>query len=135
MSKTILYVKQGCPWCADALKYFSEVGLELDLVDVRTDPSRIPELQQVSGQTKAPTLKNGDFVVADFDVGEFKRHFVKIRGSKKARAVGLACPNWLKNFIQRRISLLSPQAGTVFDELQVDGVFLIGIMCSDIFKH
>jgi glutaredoxin 3 len=72
MSKPILYVKQGCPWCADALKYFSEVGLELDLVDVRTNPSRMPELEEVSGQTKTPTLKNGDFVVADFDVDEFK---------------------------------------------------------------
>ena len=73
MNKPILYVKQGCPWCADALKYFSEVGLELDLVDVRTDPSRMPELHEISGQTKTPTLKNGNFVVADFDVDEFKK--------------------------------------------------------------
>ena len=73
MRKPILYVKQGCPWCADALKYFSEIGLELDLVDVRTDPSRMPELVEISGQSKTPTLKNGDFVVADFDVDEFKQ--------------------------------------------------------------
>ena len=73
MSKPILYIKQGCPWCADALQYFSEVGLELELIDVRTDPSRMPELQAISGQTKTPTLKNGDFVVADFDVDEFKQ--------------------------------------------------------------
>ena len=73
MSKPILYIKQGCPWCADALQYFSEIGLELELIDVRTDPSRMPELQAISGQTKTPTLKNGDFVVADFDVDEFKQ--------------------------------------------------------------
>ena len=73
MNKPILYVKQGCPWCEDAQKYFSEVGLELDLVDVRTDPSRMSELEKVSGQTKTPTLKNGDFVVADFDIDEFKQ--------------------------------------------------------------
>jgi glutaredoxin 3 len=73
MSKPILYIKQGCPWCADALQYFSEVGLELELIDVRTDPSRMPELEEISGQTKTPTLKNGDFVVADFDVDEFKQ--------------------------------------------------------------
>ena len=29
-------------------------------------------LKPISGQTKTPTLKNGDFVVADFDVEEFK---------------------------------------------------------------
>ena len=73
MSKPILYVKEGCPWCADALAYFSEAGLELDLVDVRSDPARMPELLEVSGQTKTPTLKNGEFVVADFDVEEFKQ--------------------------------------------------------------
>ena len=73
MSLPILYVKHGCPWCADALKYFSSIGLQLDLVDVRTDPARMPELEEVSGQTKTPTLKNGDFVVADFDVEEFKQ--------------------------------------------------------------
>jgi len=39
---------------------------------VRTNPSRMAELEKVSGQTKTPTLKNGDFVVADFDVDEFK---------------------------------------------------------------
>ena len=31
------------------------------------------ELEAISGQTKTPTLKNGDFVVADFDVDEFKQ--------------------------------------------------------------
>lgn len=73
MNKPILYVKQGCPWCADALRYFSEVGLDLELIDVRTDPSRMSELEEVSGQTKTPTLQNGEFVVADFDVEEFKQ--------------------------------------------------------------
>ena len=75
MSKPILYVKQGCPWCADALEYFSKVGLEVELVDVRTDPSRMSELEAISGQTKTPTLKNGDFIVADFDIEEFKTAF------------------------------------------------------------
>ncbi|MEK9773648.1 MAG: glutaredoxin family protein [Opitutae bacterium] len=73
MNKPILYVKQGCPWCADALRYFADVGLAVDIVDVRTDSSRMSELEEISGQTKTPTLKNGNFVVADFDVDEFKQ--------------------------------------------------------------
>lgn len=88
MRKPILYVKQGCPWCADALKYFSEIGLELDLVDVRTDPSRMPELLEVSGQNKTPTLKNGDFVVADFDVDEFKQALEE--NPEEAKKLGLS---------------------------------------------
>ncbi|MGA1101118.1 MAG: glutaredoxin family protein [Opitutales bacterium] len=72
MSKPILYIKQGCPWCSDALEYFAGIGLELELIDVRTDPSKMSELEAASGQSKTPTLKNGDFVVADFDIKEFK---------------------------------------------------------------
>lgn len=55
------------------MEYFRKVGLTYDLVDVRLDPSRLTELESVSGQTKTPTLKNGNFVVADFDVEEFKQ--------------------------------------------------------------
>jgi glutaredoxin len=88
MSKPILYVKQGCPWCEDALKYFSEVGLELELIDVRTDPSRMPELEKVSGQSKTPTLKNGDFIVADFDVDEFKQALRE--NPEEAKKLGLS---------------------------------------------
>ena len=73
MSKPVLYIKQGCPWCVDALKYFSDAGLEIVVVDVRMDPSRLSELLEVSGQTKTPTFKNGDFLVADFDISEFKQ--------------------------------------------------------------
>jgi len=72
MSKPILYIKQGCPWCEDALKHFSGIGLELELIDVRANPSKMAELEAVSGQSKTPTLKNGNFVVADFDIGEFQ---------------------------------------------------------------
>lgn len=88
MSKPILYVKQGCPWCEDALKYFSEVGLVLELIDVRTDPSRMPELEKVSGQSKTPTLKNGDFIVADFDVDEFKQALRE--NPEEAKKLGLS---------------------------------------------
>ena len=88
MSKPILYVKQGCPWCEDALKYFSEVGLELELIDVRTDPSRMPELEKVSVQSKTPTLKNGDFIVADFDVDEFKQALRE--NPEEAKKLGLS---------------------------------------------
>lgn len=73
MSKPVLYIKQGCPWCVDALQFFADIGLELDIVDVRVDSSRMAELQEISGQTKTPTLKNGNFVVADFDISEFKQ--------------------------------------------------------------
>ena len=72
MSKPKLFVKEGCPWCVDALAYFESKSLSFEVIDVRKDPSKMSELLEVSGQSKTPTLQNGDFVVADFDIGEFE---------------------------------------------------------------
>jgi len=72
MDKPKLFVKEGCPWCVDAIAYFKSKSLELDIIDVRTDPSRLPELIEISGQSKTPTLQNGEFIVADFDIDEFE---------------------------------------------------------------
>ncbi len=73
MNNPILYVKQGCPWCIDALAYFKQKNVELEIIDVRSDPTRLKELEQISGQTKTPTLKHGDFMVKDFDLDEFEQ--------------------------------------------------------------
>ncbi|MAE53622.1 MAG: NrdH-redoxin [Opitutae bacterium] len=88
MSKPNLYVKQGCPWCIDALNYFAEAGLELNVIDVRSDPVRMSELEEISGQSKTPTLKNGDFVVADFDIDEFKQALRE--NPEEAKKLGLS---------------------------------------------
>jgi glutaredoxin 3 len=72
MSKPTLYVKQGCPWCVEALAYFNAKDIDLEIVDVRTEPNRMKELFEVSGQSMTPTFKHGDFLVADFDVDEFE---------------------------------------------------------------
>ena len=72
MSKPTLYVKQGCPWCVDALAYFNAKGIDLEVIDVREEPKRMDELIEISGQSMTPTFKHGDFVVADFDLEEFE---------------------------------------------------------------
>jgi glutaredoxin len=73
MSLPILYIKQGCPWCIDALAYFKDKNMQLQLIDVNKEAGMMQELIRVSGQSKTPTLKNGDFVVADFDISEFEQ--------------------------------------------------------------
>jgi glutaredoxin len=73
MSLPILYIKQGCPWCIDALAYFKNKNMQLQVIDVNKEAGMMQELIQVSGQSKTPTLKNGDFVVADFDISEFEQ--------------------------------------------------------------
>ena len=68
-----LYVKNGCPWCEDALLYFENKKVDLEIIDVRELPDKMKDLIAISGQTKTPTLQNGDFIVADFDLEEFEQ--------------------------------------------------------------
>ena len=83
MENPILYIKGGCPWCVDALAYFKDKQVALDVVDVQADPSRMKELIEISSQPKTPTLKHGDFVVADFDLDEFEQALIENPDSAK----------------------------------------------------
>jgi glutaredoxin len=87
MSEPILFIKQGCPWCIDALAYFNEIGLKLNVVDVIKNPSKMDDLLLCSGQNMTPTLKNGDFVVADFDINEFKQSMIE--NPNEAKKLGI----------------------------------------------
>jgi glutaredoxin len=69
--KPILFIKSGCPWCREALGFFSEQGIDLDVQDVNESASAYQRMIAVSDQTKTPTFEYDDFVVADFDVEEF----------------------------------------------------------------
>jgi glutaredoxin len=68
--KPILYIKPGCPWCLDALDFFSQSGIELDVQDVKANPAAMQRMVEISGQKLTPTLEYGDFIVADFSVNE-----------------------------------------------------------------
>ena len=87
MSLPILYIKQGCPWCVDALEYFKQINLKLEVVDVIQNPSKMNDLMGCSGQSKTPTLKNDGFVVKDFDIEEFKQ--AMLENPAEAKKLGL----------------------------------------------
>ncbi len=71
VSKPILYIKSGCPWCREALSFFNEHGVDLDVRDVNRNQKDMDAMVSISGQTKTPTFEYDDFIVADFDVDEF----------------------------------------------------------------
>ncbi len=77
--KPILYVKTGCPYCKAAMDYLDGNSIDYEEVNVRGTDSGMKKLQELSGQTKTPTLDwNGD-VLADFGVEQledFLRHRV-----------------------------------------------------------
>jgi hypothetical protein len=45
------------------------------------------DLLLCSGQNMTPTLKNGDFVVADFDINEFKQSMIE--NPNEAKKLGI----------------------------------------------
>ncbi len=71
-SRPVLYIKSGCPWCAEALDYFEREKLALDVRNVLSDEDARKRMQEISGQSLTPTFEYGDFVVADFSVDEFR---------------------------------------------------------------
>jgi glutaredoxin len=67
----ILYVKDGCPWCAQAMAFFDRHGIPLDIREVRNNAENMKELIAASGQSSTPTFVYDDFIVADFSINEF----------------------------------------------------------------
>jgi len=76
-----LYVKTGCPYCKAATDYLDGNKIAYEKVDVRGSDPGMKKLQELSGQTKTPTLDwNGD-VLADFGVEELEE-FLATRAQK-----------------------------------------------------
>lgn len=72
MDKPKLYVKTGCPYCRAALEWLDEHKVGYDKIDVVGNRELMQQLQEISGQTKTPTMQlNGD-VLADFDVEQLE---------------------------------------------------------------
>jgi glutaredoxin 3 len=77
----ILYTKQGCPWCAEAVQFLDEHGIGYRLKDVTGDPEAFADLQRKSGQTRAPTLDWNGRILADFGMEQLVP-FLQERGVK-----------------------------------------------------
>ena len=70
--KPILYVKTGCPYCKAAMDYLDGNKIAYEKVEVRGSDSGMKKLQELSGQTKTPTMDWNGEVLADFGVEELE---------------------------------------------------------------
>lgn len=66
-----LYIKPGCPWCREAMSFFSQHGVSVEVRDVTASTQNMRRMMEISGQSKTPTFELGEFIVADFSVEEF----------------------------------------------------------------
>ncbi len=81
MSATLptLFVKTGCPWCAQARDTLDRAGHKYQEINVTNDTVAFAKMRQLSGQTKAPVLDWGGDILADFGSAELEP-FLKARG-------------------------------------------------------
>ncbi len=68
--RSILYVKDGCPYCDEAMEFLDDHGVPYELKEVLNDPRAFEEMRRKSGQSKAPTLELDGKILADFGVDQ-----------------------------------------------------------------
>jgi glutaredoxin 3 len=68
--RPFLYVKAGCPWCEEVEDYLTTHGIAYGKADVTSDPAALAEMKRLSGQTKAPTMRWDEEILADFGAEE-----------------------------------------------------------------
>jgi len=71
-SRPILYIKTGCPWCAEAHAVLKRHGIAYDERNVTTDAIAAADMRRLSGQTKAPVLDWSCEILADFGAAELE---------------------------------------------------------------
>lgn len=61
-----LFIKTGCPWCAEAKETLQRLKIDFEEIVVSSDLEAMEEMVKLSNQSKAPTMDwNGD-ILADF---------------------------------------------------------------------
>lgn len=65
----IIYTKTGCPYCAAAKKHFEAEGISYEEVNLSLHPERIPEIKQLTKNTKVPVIVDNDQVTVGFNGG------------------------------------------------------------------
>jgi glutaredoxin 3 len=80
MTTPILYVKNGCPFCAAACDYLDQHQIVYEQIDVRGDEAGMKKLKEISGQTRTPTLAWNGEVLANFGTDELKTFLAKQAG-------------------------------------------------------
>jgi glutaredoxin 3 len=63
-----VYRKSGCPWSAAVMGFLNELNLPYEIRNVTTNPAYLVEVEEVSGQSKSPTLIIDDEILPDASV-------------------------------------------------------------------
>ncbi|MEY4483311.1 MAG: hypothetical protein RL693_763 [Verrucomicrobiota bacterium] len=67
-----LFIKSGCPWCDEAMDWLNAKGITYTVLDVNRDAEARKEMQELTGQSKAPCIDVDDEILADFGADELE---------------------------------------------------------------
>lgn len=84
----ILYIKDGCPFCIEAMNWLDSHGVPTEVIDVNKDHGALRRMISVSGQTRTPTLEIGEFVCADFSIAELIEELEQNPEAKRLLGLG-----------------------------------------------
>lgn len=66
MSETVLYVKEGCPYCAKLSGELKKKGVGFKEVDVSRDAAALREIKKKYKATQVPVLVEGEKVTIGY---------------------------------------------------------------------
>ena len=78
-----LFIKPYCGWCHEAIEWLDTRGIKYEVLDVITDAVARREMQQLSGQTLAPTIDVDGEILADFGVDELEEFWQRLEQQEK----------------------------------------------------
>jgi glutaredoxin 2 len=74
--KLVLYIGEGCPFCAKVTDYLKQHPMDIELKEVWHNPQAEAELLALSGKKQVPCLKmDADFMHESLDIIEKLKSF------------------------------------------------------------
>jgi glutaredoxin 3 len=75
-----LFVKTGCPWCAEAMDFLDSRNIAHETCVVTGNNELMEKMVRLSGQTKSPVLDWHGDILADFGVEDLES-FLRKKGA------------------------------------------------------
>lgn len=72
--KIIMYTKTGCPWCEGAMEFLHRENVKFEERNVTLNLKYMKEMEEKSGQSKAPTLDIDGEILPDFSADEIETY-------------------------------------------------------------
>ena len=69
----IVYVKTGCPWAAEVIRYLRSKSLSFETRNMTDHPEYKTEIENKTGQSKSPTLDIDGTFLPDAGVEEVSK--------------------------------------------------------------